>query len=95
MRLPCLLVTLFGATLLVSGCAHDSDGPGKGRSSQVEHAQLGPVDGGELPPADLDRVGEGDVAPDFRLESLRRGPLALSGFRGEKDVVLVFYRGHW
>lgn len=48
-----------------------------------------------LPPADLNRVKEGMIAPDFTLEDLDGNPVTLSGFRGKKKVVLVFYRGYW
>jgi peroxiredoxin len=53
------------------------------------------MDGTELPPAELDRVAVGEPAPDFRLTALVSEPVRLSDFRGSKDVVLVFYRGHW
>ncbi|HEX9102251.1 MAG TPA: peroxiredoxin [Polyangia bacterium] len=33
----------------------------------------------------------GDRAPDFRLPALRGGEVALSDFRGKKNVVLFFY----
>jgi cytochrome oxidase Cu insertion factor (SCO1/SenC/PrrC family) len=56
---------------------------------------LGPVDGHNLPPTDTGRVAVGAVAPDFRVQSLDRGPIALSDYRGKKNIVLVFYRGHW
>ncbi len=56
---------------------------------------LGPKDGPTDPPTDLDRVKVGDVAPDFTLEALDGRHLTLSGYRGLKNVVLVFYRGHW
>ncbi|MBI3697241.1 MAG: redoxin domain-containing protein [Acidobacteria bacterium] len=55
---------------------------------------LGPKDGRDLPPADLNRVQAGQPAPDFTLEAADGRPVTLSGFRG-KRVVLVFYRGHW
>ena len=55
----------------------------------------GPVDGHDLPPTDIERVALGDEAPLFTLDSFDRGPVDLAGFRGEKNVVLVFYRGHW
>lgn len=58
-------------------------------------AQLGPKDGGGLPPLDLDRVKVGDPAPDFTLEDMTGRRISLSDFRGKKKVVLVFYRGHW
>ena len=56
---------------------------------------LGPTDGADLPPTDLDRVKPGDLAPDFTLEDQNGRPVTLSGFRGHRPVVLVFYRGHW
>ena len=58
-------------------------------------ASLGPKDGRDLPPADLNRIQAGQPAPDFTLESLEGRPVMLSDFRGKKRVVLVFYRGHW
>ena len=59
------------------------------------YAQLGPKDGAKLPPADLERIKAGDPAPDFTLENLDGKKISLSDFRGRKNVVLVFYRGHW
>lgn len=56
---------------------------------------LGPVDGRDLPPADTGRVRVGDEAPDFSLASHDDGVITLSGYRGQKDVILVFYRGWW
>ena len=56
---------------------------------------LGPRNGEDLPPTELDRVKVGDVAPDFTLESHSDGIITLSDYRRDKNVVLVFYRGHW
>ena len=56
---------------------------------------FGPKDGTGLPPTDLTRVAVGAPAPDFTLESKEGAVVTLSSFRGRKDVVLVFYRGHW
>jgi cytochrome oxidase Cu insertion factor (SCO1/SenC/PrrC family) len=57
--------------------------------------KLGPADGRDLPPADLERVKAGSPAPDFTLEDLAGNRVTLSQFRGKKKVVLVFYRGYW
>ena len=46
-------------------------------------------------PADLNRVQAGRPAPDFTLESRTGEPVKLSQLRGQKRVVLVFYRGQW
>jgi cytochrome oxidase Cu insertion factor (SCO1/SenC/PrrC family) len=40
-------------------------------------------------------VGVGDVAPDFTLQDQNGHPVALSASRGQRPVVLVFYRGYW
>ena len=57
--------------------------------------QLGPVDGFDLAPTDLERVAVGSKAPDFSLETMNGDTLTLSDYRGSTNVVLVFYRGHW
>lgn len=59
---------------------------------------LGPADSGgseQLAPTDLERVNVGSPAPDFTLEDEKGNAITLSQFRGQKNVVLVFYRGHW
>ncbi len=69
---------------------------GGGAGAQAQGTPpLGPKDGPTDPPTDLDRVKVGDVAPDFTLESLDGRTMTLSDARGKKNVVLVFYRGHW
>jgi cytochrome oxidase Cu insertion factor (SCO1/SenC/PrrC family) len=67
---------------------------GLGRGTDGEIA-FGPHDGFDLPGVESDRLAVGDVAPDFTLMSYRGEPVTLSEFRGEKVVLLVFYRGHW
>jgi len=61
----------------------------------AQNPALGPKDGAGLPPSDLKRVNVGDLAPDFTLESRDAQPVTLSSYRGKRNVVLVFYRGHW
>lgn len=56
---------------------------------------LGPADGANLPPTDLDRVQVGQPAPHFTLEDEKGATVTLAQFREHKNVVLVFYRGHW
>ena len=57
--------------------------------------RLGPHDGLDLLGIDTGRVAVGDVAPDFSLMSYAGTATTLSDYRGEKNVVLVFYRGYW
>jgi peroxiredoxin len=56
---------------------------------------LGPVDGRDMAPTEIDRVQVGARAPDFTLAKYGGGTTTLSSFRGKKTVVLVFYRGYW
>ena len=62
--------------------------------SLLAQAALGPVDGMELSPYDLQRVVPGVLAPDFRLQDQDGKVHQLSQYRG-KHVVLVLYRGYW
>lgn len=74
-----LLLLLLGPVTEVSG----------------QNPRLGPGDPTQLPPTDTSRVAVGMEAPDFTLEALRGPPVTLSQFRGSRNVILVFYRGHW
>jgi len=74
---------LFGFSLAACGGVGD------------EPVTLGAADGFDLPATDLDRVAVGSMAPDFSLQTIQGDTLTLSAFRGVKNVVLVFYRGHW
>jgi hypothetical protein len=90
------LIVLAG---LASGCVGEGrpGDPGEEAGPRAESGQLtlGPKDGFDLPPTELDRVAVGTAAPDFSLRTLAGDTVTLSDFRGAKDVVLVFYRGHW
>ncbi len=61
----------------------------------ASQAQLGPKDGANLQPTDLEKVKVGDVAPDFTLENMDGRRVTLSEAYSKKKVVLVFYRGQW
>ena len=56
-------------------------------SVSLAYAQLGPKDGANLKPADLERVKVGDLAPDFTLENMDGKRITLSDFQGKKNVV--------
>jgi cytochrome oxidase Cu insertion factor (SCO1/SenC/PrrC family) len=42
-----------------------------------------------------DRVQVGDEAIDFTMQSLDGETVSLSDMRGEKNVVVIFFRGTW
>ena len=66
-----------------------------GPVTTAQAQDLGPADGRELPGADLERVAVGSEAPNFTLASYSGDAVELASYRGQKHVVLVFYRGHW
>jgi hypothetical protein len=84
-----LMLLAFTGLLGMTACG------GAETAENAEDFMLGPVDGHDLPGTDLERIMDGQPAPDFSLESYAGPPVTLSGFQGEKNVVLVFYRGHW
>ena len=49
-------------------------------SISLAHAQLGPKEGANLKPTDLERVKVGDTAPDFSLENMDGKKITLSDF---------------
>jgi hypothetical protein len=84
---------------LATGCVGEGRPGDRGEEvrpgTESGQVPLGPKDGFDLPPTELERVAVGTTAPDFSLRSLAGDTTTLSDFRGAKDVVLVFYRGHW
>jgi len=90
---PALTLVAAAALLGTAGCGGDA--AQDTAQETPEEIVLGPKDGHELPGTDLERVQIGDLAPDFSLASLTEPVVTLSDFRGAKNVVLVFYRGHW
>lgn len=93
----CAIALLVAMTAACAPQDEATEAASEGAASDpmTEEVSLGPTDGFDLPPVDLDRVQEGEMAPDFTLTSLAGPPVTLSDFRGEANVVLVFYRGHW
>ena len=91
------LLMFLGLAVFLLACDRGADSGEDSADTRRETAQmvLGPKDGFDLPPTELDRVAVGSMAPDFSLLTLAGDTVTLSDFRGVKDVVLVFYRGHW
>lgn len=66
-----------------------------GTASAQATPQLGPVDGKDLAPTEIERVAIGSKAPDFTLHKYEDGVFTLSNAYAKKNIVLVFYRGYW
>lgn len=94
-RLAALIVLLLPAAFSCQEAEESEGTESVSESSEVQDPRLGPKDGHDLDPTELDRVAVGGSAPDFTLRSLGGQSYTLSDFRGQKDVILVFYRGHW
>jgi hypothetical protein len=95
-RTPLTLAALCAAMACAAEPATDESPPADVAETTPDAAPtLGPVDGLELARADLDRVSVGDPAPDFSLMSYRGDVLTLSENEGVREILLVFYRGHW
>lgn len=90
-----LCVALVAGVVGLAGCAAESRDSEAAVVDARDEPVLGPADGQDLPGTDLERVAVGQMAPDFTLASLAGPPVTLSGYQGQKNVILVFYRGHW
>lgn len=91
-----LAVVLLGGYYLM-GSRQGTVPPSADGAPEAESgtANLGPADGRDLPGQDTGRVAVGTAAPDFSLLAYSGDVITLSDFRGQKNVILAFYRGHW
>ena len=95
MRMQHVLTLVGAGVVAMSGCEVGDQATEQAVMDEVNEIALGPADGHDLAPTDIDRVLAGHMAPDFSARSLAGPVVTLSQFRGEKNVVLFFYRGHW
>ena len=95
MRRRYTLTLVAAGVVALLGCEGGDEGTEPATLDEGNEGGLGPVEGHDLPPNDIDRVLGGQMAPDVSATSLAGPVVTLSQFRGEKNVVLFFYRGHW
>ena len=95
MRTQYALTLIVVGVVALGGCGGGDETTEQAAMNEVTEIVLGPTDGHDLSPTDIDRVLAGQMAPDFSATSLAGPVVTLSQFRGEKNVVLFFYRGHW
>ncbi len=95
MRTQYALMLPVAGVVAVGGCGGGDEAMEQAAMDEVQEIVLGPTDGHDLSPTDIDRVLAGQMAPDFSATSLEGPIVTLSQFRGKKNVVLFFYRGHW
>ena len=89
------LTALAVGAVVSGGCGEAEAMPDEEVAEVPQEVVLGPVDGHDMSPTDTGRVAVGTMAPDFSAVSLAGPTFTLSSLRGEKNVVLFFYRGHW
>jgi len=77
MRPASLFLAALALAALVTGGCTPGDGSSDGGTS------------GDLP--DQNGLEVGTIAPDFRLKNQEQATIALSDYKGTKNVILVFY----
>ena len=88
---PSPLTATFLVTLLIAACGTAAEPVAEeSRSHPPTHVQEG-----EGAAASGSVTSAANVAPDFQLPSASGETLSLASFAGDKNVVLVFYRGFW
>ncbi len=84
----------IGAVGWLSFQPHQSMAQGKDRQMLAKRPSLGSSIMNQVHPYDLlDPVPAGQKAPDFSVTDATGQPVALSDFRGKKNVVMIFYQG--
>ena len=85
------LAVTFLVTLMIAACG-TAAGPvaEESQSPSAAHVQEGE---GSAAPSSV--VSVASVAPQFTLPSAGGDTFDLTSFAGDKNVVLVFYRGFW
>ncbi len=95
MRLPVWLGATALLLLLCSCKSEDTRASVDSLKAPLPTPQPAPSPTIDPTVTDLNRVKEGTPAPDFTLEDKTGVFRKLSGYRGHKNVVLVFYRGYF
>jgi len=92
------LAALLTAALAVAGCgaAAEPTAPAMPAASfpTAAPASAEPADDPAVA-ASAESQRAGEVAPKFELPNAQGESVSLASYAGEKNVVLVFYRGFW
>ncbi len=86
------VVALSLTVLALAACGASSDSASEAPAATAEPTGSEVIESAsDTTPAEP----EGDIAPKFELPSGTGGTVSLASFAGDKNVVLVFYRGFW
>lgn len=91
------LAAAFLLTAVIAACGSSAEPTAEAPEATTESATAPPTTaGGDPGSASSGEVEpQGDVAPKFTLPSATGDSVSLSTFAGDRNVVLVFYRGFW
>ncbi len=87
------LLLIFSIIVVLAGCW--SSDHNVANSSATPTSSASPSSSYDPILTDLNRVKQGAFAPDFELEDINGKKIRLSDYRGQKYVVMVFYRGYF
>jgi len=90
-----LIVSLFA---LVAACGGDAEEPASGDTPTIDKAEIptaAPAAEPTEPVLINTPVPVANLAPDFTLPSIQGPEYTLSSFKGDKPVLVVFYRAYW
>ena len=93
-----LAIALSLTVLALAACGASSESATDAPADSTDASVQTEPAGSESSESASDAVAaepEGDVAPKFELPSGTGGSVSLASFAGDKNVVLVFYRGFW
>jgi peroxiredoxin len=93
MNRPSLAPLILGIFIILAACRNGDPSPANSGATPI--ASASPGSGYDPSLTDLNRVKPGTPAPDFDLADVNGRRVRLSDYRGQKYVVLVFYRGYF
>jgi cytochrome oxidase Cu insertion factor (SCO1/SenC/PrrC family) len=96
LRLVGLAVALSLAVMALAACGGESPGPTPDTPQPAAaDATASPTSAGEPAAATDETEPQGNLAHKFELTNARGETVSLASYAGDKNVVLVFYRGFW
>lgn len=89
------VVFLFAVVMAACGSAAEPTEEAPAATAEPANSPAETPASGSAPTGSGDPEPQGDTAPKFTLPSAGGETFALASFAGDKNVVLVFYRGFW
>ena len=93
----CAVAALSLAVLVLAACGSAAEPEQQAPTATDQPATAPAATPGDEPASAASDEAEpqGEVAPKFTLPSATGESVSLASFAGDKNVVLVFYRGFW